>query len=99
MTKQEFKELCEKKIVILDGYAANPGDLSWDAIAAQGDLTVYDRTAAEDVVARIGDEATVKRLHRRNGQIWLMPENDAFEPIDGTNAEIIGLVKAVYREY
>ena len=51
------------------------------------------------VVARIGDEATVKRLRRRNGEIWLMPENDAYEPIDGSEAELIGLVKAVVREY
>ena len=47
------------KIVVLDGYTANPGDLSWDAIAAQGDLTVYDRTAAEDTAARIGDAEAV----------------------------------------
>jgi repressor LexA len=47
----------------------------------------------------IGDEATVKRLRRRNGQIWLMPENDNYEPIDGTHAQLIGLVKAVVREY
>ena len=40
------------KIVVLDGYVANPGDLSWDALAALGDLTVYDRTAPADVVAR-----------------------------------------------
>jgi glycerate dehydrogenase len=33
------------KIVVLDGYALNPGDISWDDIAALGDLTVYDRTA------------------------------------------------------
>ena len=51
------------------------------------------------VVARIGDEATVKRLSRKNGQIWLLPENPAFEPIDGTEAELIGVVKAVVREY
>ena len=51
------------------------------------------------VVARIGDEATVKRLRRRNGEIWLMPENDAYAPIDGSEAEIIGLVKAVIRSY
>ena len=37
------------KIVILDAYAANPGDLSWDALKALGDLTIYDRTAACDV--------------------------------------------------
>ena len=32
------------KIVILDGYTENPGDLSWESLAAFGDLTVYDRT-------------------------------------------------------
>lgn len=47
------------KIVILDGYAANSGDLSWDGIASQGDFTVYDRTAPEDVISRIGDAQLV----------------------------------------
>ena len=51
------------------------------------------------VVARIEDEATVKRLHRRDGEIWLMPENENYAPIDGTHAEIIGIVKALIREY
>lgn len=41
------------KIVILDGHAENPGDLSWDSIAAMGDLTVYDRTPAELIAQRI----------------------------------------------
>ena len=50
------------------------------------------------VVARIEDEATVKRLSRKNGEIWLLPENEAYEPIDGTEAELIGVVKAVIRE-
>jgi repressor LexA len=47
----------------------------------------------------LDDEATVKRLRRKNGEIWLMPENDNYAPIDGTNAQILGLVKAVVREY
>lgn len=42
-------------IVELDGYAANPGDLSWEPLKAFGDLTVYPRTAPEDVVARAKD--------------------------------------------
>ena len=42
------------KIVILDAYASNPGDLSWEELAAFGDLTVYDRTAPEEVIGRIG---------------------------------------------
>ena len=51
------------------------------------------------VVARIEDEATVKRLLRKNGEIWLMPENDNYSPIDGSEAQIIGIVKALAREY
>lgn len=40
------------KIIVLDGYGLNPGDLSWDALKRLGDLTVYDRTAPDEVVAR-----------------------------------------------
>lgn len=47
------------KIVILDGHVENPGDLSWEPLAQLGELTVYDRTAPEDVVARIGDAPIV----------------------------------------
>ncbi len=43
------------KIVILDGYTENPGDLSWAVLEQLGELTVYDRTPPEDVAARIGD--------------------------------------------
>lgn len=41
------------KIVILDGFASNPGDLSWEELAALGELEVYDRTAPEEVLPRI----------------------------------------------
>lgn len=40
------------KIVVLDGYAANPGDLNWNGLKALGECTVYDRTAPEDVLER-----------------------------------------------
>lgn len=43
------------KIVVLDGCAANSGDISWDGLAQYGELTVYDRTDDADVIARIGD--------------------------------------------
>lgn len=65
-------------------------------------VIVRPQQSADDgqiVVARIGDEATVKRLCRKDGQVWLMPENPVFEPIDGSEAEILGVVKAIYREY
>jgi len=51
------------------------------------------------VVALLGEEATVKRLSKKNGQLWLLPENDAYEPIDGTGAQVLGKVVAVVRQY
>ena len=47
------------KIVILDGYTENPGDLSWSGFEALGELTVYDRTAKEDMLERIKDAEAV----------------------------------------
>jgi glycerate dehydrogenase len=43
------------KIVILDGYSANPGDLSWQALETMGEVAVYDRTKPEETVARAAD--------------------------------------------
>ncbi len=74
----------------------NAGILSGDKVVVRPQQTAMD---GQIVVARIGDEATVKRLSRRNGQVWLLPENENYDPIDGSEAEIIGLVKAVVREY
>ena len=79
------------------------GDSMINAAILSGDLVVVrpqqSADAGQIVVARIGDEATVKRLRCRGGQVWLMPENDNYAPIDGTEAELIGIVKAVVREY
>ena len=79
------------------------GDSMINAGILDGDKVIVRPQQSADhgqiVVARIGDEATVKRLHRKNGKILLMPENPAYEPIDGTEAELIGAVKGVYREY
>ena len=98
----------------LEGSIAWEGDPSCFALRVKGDsminagildgdlVIVRPQQNADDgqiVVARIEDEATVKRLHRRSGQVLLIPENDAYSPIDGTYAELIGLVKAVIREY
>ncbi|MEE3445525.1 MAG: D-2-hydroxyacid dehydrogenase, partial [Prevotella sp.] len=47
------------KIVILDGYTANPGDLSWKGLEALGELTVYDRSRADETVARAADAEVV----------------------------------------
>lgn len=49
MLKRNSKKM---KIVILDAYAANPGDIEWDEVATLGDLVLYDRTSPEEVLAR-----------------------------------------------
>ena len=48
-----------KKIVVLDGYASNPGDLSWEGMQALGELTVYDRTAPDETIDRCKDAEIV----------------------------------------
>ncbi len=58
-----------------------------------------DARSGEIVVAMIEDEATVKRLSRKNGQVWLLPENPDYQPIDGRYATILGKVSAVVRTY
>ena len=68
-----------------------------------GDLVVVHQQetfhSGEIVVALFEDEATVKTLRRRDGKTWLMPENPEYEPIDGTQARLIGRVVAVIRKY
>ncbi len=79
------------------------GESMIDAGILDGDLVVVRRreTAVngEIVVAMIDDEATVKRFSRRNGRIWLLPENPEYTPIDGARAQILGKVTAVVRRY
>lgn len=79
------------------------GDSMIGAGILDGDLVIVrpqpDANDGQIVVARIEDEATCKRLSRKDGQVWLLPENDAYEPIDGTYAELVGIVKALVREY
>ena len=68
-----------------------------------GDLVVVHSqnhaNNGEIVVALLEDEATVKRLSRRNGEVWLLPENEEYSPIDGRYATILGKVTAVLRTY
>lgn len=77
------------------------GDSMIDAAICNGDYVVVrqEQTArnGEIVAAMIDGEATVKTLQRRDGQVWLMPHNDAYDPIDGNNASILGIVTAVLR--
>ncbi len=68
-----------------------------------GDLIIVRKEStarsAQIVVALIEDEATCKRLLLQDGEVWLMPENPAYPPIDGSECSILGIVVAVYREY
>lgn len=79
------------------------GESMLNAGILPGDLVVVRRQQTanngEIVVAMIEDEATVKRFSRQNGHIWLLPENEAYSPIDGTYAQILGKVAAVVRRY
>lgn len=79
------------------------GDSMIDAGIFDGDYVVVRQQATanngEIVAALINDEeATVKTFKKRGDQIWLMPHNPAFEPIDGNNARIMGIVVTVMRK-
>ncbi len=77
------------------------GDSMVDAAICNGDYVVVrqEQTAenGEIVAALIDGEATVKTLQRKDGQVWLLPHNTAYDPIDGTDATILGKVTAVLR--
>lgn len=79
------------------------GDSMVGAGILDGDLVVVRRSSTAEngsiVVALLGEEATCKRLHREKGHVWLLPENDAYAPIDGDEAELLGCVEAVVRLY
>jgi repressor LexA len=77
------------------------GESMIDAAICDGDYVVIreqkDCNNGEIVAAMIDGEATVKTFQRKNGHIWLLPANPAFEPINGDNCEILGKVTAVMR--
>jgi glycerate dehydrogenase len=58
-TKSYRKQVTEMKIVVLDGYTLNPGDLSWESLEKLGTVTVYERTTEAEVCQRIGDAEIV----------------------------------------
>jgi repressor LexA len=77
------------------------GDSMVDAAITDGDWVVVRREQTADsgdiVAAMIDGEATVKTFKRKDGHNWLMPHNDAYEPIPGDEATILGKVVAVLR--
>lgn len=77
------------------------GDSMVDAAICDGDWVVVrqqpDANNGEIVAALLDDEATVKTLKKTPGQVWLLPHNEAYSPIDGNHARILGKVVAVLR--
>ncbi len=77
------------------------GDSMIEAAICDGDWVVVRQQPTADngdiVAAMLDHEATVKTFKRRDGKVWLLPHNPAFEPIDGDHATILGKVTAVLR--
>ena len=87
-------------------YVRVSGDSMTGAGIHPGSILVVDRAVEADdgdiVIARIGDELCVKRLRVRGGRIWLMPENDKYQPIEvieSMDFEVWGRVMHAIRSY
>ena len=78
------------------------GDSMIDAGIFDGDYVVVRRQPTcengDIVAALLDDEATVKTFKKRDGKVWLMPHNEAYSPIDGDHATIMGKVVSVLRK-
>lgn len=74
----------------------NAGILDGDTVVVRPQQTADN---GQIVVALLDDSATVKRLRRDQTGVWLMPENPAYQPIDGRQAQILGVLRGLVREY
>jgi repressor LexA len=78
------------------------GDSMIEAAISDGDWVVVrqqpDANNGDIVAAMIDGEATVKTFKRRDGHLWLMPHNPAYQPINGDEATILGRVVTVLRK-
>jgi len=78
------------------------GDSMIEAAICDGDWVVVRQQPTADngdiVAAMLDNEATVKTFKRKDGHVWLLPHNEAFSPIDGDHATILGKVTAVLRK-
>jgi glycerate dehydrogenase len=80
------KEIYNMKIVVLDGYTLNPGDLTWEGLGRLGDLIVYDRTPEDKIVERIGDAEV----------IFINKVKITREILEQTNVKYIGVLATGY---
>jgi repressor LexA len=108
------EENVEEYLVVPSGFAGADdhfalrvsGDSMQGAGLLDGDLVVVrrqDGAAEGDIVAALvpgpaEDEATVKRFHRSDGKVFLMPENPAYEPLEFTDGRVLGKIVAVLRK-
>ena len=98
----------------IEGYIPWEGEAGCFALRVRGDSMIgagildgdkvvvrpqQTATNGEIVVALLEDSATVKRFQKTGKQVWLLPENPAYQPIDGNEAQILGKDKAVIRTY
>ena len=98
----------------IEGYIPWEGEAGCFALRVRGDSMIgagildgdkvvvrpqQTATNGEIVVALLEDSATVKRFQKTGKQVWLLPENPAYQPIDGNEAQILGKVRAVIRTY
>ena len=98
----------------IEGYIPWEGEAGCFALRVRGDSMIGVGSMDDDlviirqdiqarngdiVIALLEDEATCKTLNITPDGVWLMPENPAYPPINGTGCQILGVVKAVYREY
>jgi repressor LexA len=106
LAEQAFEDVVPlPKVLVGDGtlfLLRVAGDSLVDAAISDGVwVVVRQQPTAENgeiVAAMIDGEATVKTFRRRDGHIWLLPHNPAYEPIDGDEATILGRVTAVLRK-
>ncbi len=92
---------CNMKIVVLDGYNKNPGDLSWGPLYEMGEVTIYDHTAPEEVLARMQDAPIVltnkvkitAEIMDQNPQLkYIGVTATGFDPVDCAAAKERGIV-------
>ena len=86
------------KIVVLDGYTLNPGDISWAALEALGELTVYDRTPADKTVERIGEaEIVLTNKTRLTADVFDAASNIKFVGVLATGYDVVDVAAAKQR--
>lgn len=88
------------KIVVLDGYTENPGDLSWKDLEALGETTIYDRTPVELVEERIGDaEIVITNKTPIDKEIFEKCQNIKYVGVLATGYNVVDVNTAAEKEF